>query len=73
MPRKIIGSKKVVIAVRVPPYIKKLICQVARNEDMDVSEWVRNLIRNELNRRGLLHKRLTMPYLKDIFEDSEGV
>ena len=65
MPRKILGSKKVVIAIRVPPHIKKLVCQVARSEDMDVSEWVRNLIRDELDKRGLLHKRLTLPYLNN--------
>jgi len=70
MPRKILGSRKVVIAIRVPPHIKELVCQVAKREDMDVSEWVRNLIRSELDRRGLLHKRLTLPHLEDILEEN---
>ena len=71
MPRKILDSRKVVIAIRVPPHIKKLVCQAARSEDMDVSEWIRNLIRDELERRGLLHKRLALPPLEEILEEDE--
>jgi len=70
MPKKISGSKKVVLAVRVSPHIKNTVVKLASTEDMDVSEWIRNLIRKELDRRGLLHKRLTLPYLEDIGGES---
>ncbi len=71
MPRKTAESKKVILAVRVTLRVKKIVTDVARSEDMDVSEWVRSLIKSELERRGLWNKVLTIPYFEESKEDEK--
>ena len=56
MPRKSAYSpaKRATISVRLAPSIKDALVQVAHSEGLDVSEWLRDLILNELRRREAL-------------------
>ena len=56
MPRKFAYSpvKRATISVRLAPSIKDVLTQVAHTEGLDVSEWLRDLILNELRRREAL-------------------
>jgi hypothetical protein len=53
MPR-VKSSKNASVAFRLNPRIAELVSQVASSEGMNVSEWIRSLIVEELKRRGLL-------------------
>jgi hypothetical protein len=53
MPR-VKSPKSTIIALRLNPRIAELVSQVASNDGMNVSEWIRTLIVEELKRRGLL-------------------
>ena len=46
--------KDVVVSVRFPERIKRMMEQVAYSEGLDLSAWVRNLVIAELKRRGVL-------------------
>jgi len=48
------SSKSTIIALRLNPRIAELVSQVALSEGMNVSEWIRSLIVEELKKRGLL-------------------
>jgi len=53
MPR-VKSPKNTTVAFRLNPRIAELVSQVASSEGMNVSEWIRSLIVEELKRRGLL-------------------
>ena len=55
--------KKDTLTIRISPRIKRLIEQVALNEGLAASEWVRILIINELRRRGALRRIQAPPGL----------
>jgi len=57
--------KKDILNVRISPRIKRLIEQVAFSEGLAASEWVRNLIINELRKRGVMHKILAPPGVEE--------
>ena len=61
MSRKRHILKKDILNIRISPRIKRLIEQVALNEGLSASEWVRILIINELRRRGVLRRILAPP------------
>jgi hypothetical protein len=67
MPKKMkgLGSKNAQLSVRVTPHIKEIIAQAARSEGVDVSEWLRNLIVDDLKRRGALPMVPTAPGLRE--------
>jgi hypothetical protein len=48
------STKSTIIALRLNPRIAELVSQAASNDCMNVSEWIRSLIVEELKRRGLL-------------------
>jgi hypothetical protein len=56
MPKKIRGlnTKGAQLTVRATLRIKELVSQIARREDVDISEWLRNLIICELKRYGAI-------------------
>ena len=56
MPRKGSDLKTELIATRVTPAIKRAISREARRVGLDVSEWLRMLIINELKRSGVIAK-----------------
>ena len=55
------GEKKIrLITTRLAPSIEKIVQGEARREGMDVSEWVRNIIVQELRGRGVLSHKITL-------------
>jgi len=64
LPKKRRNIKTVTLNIRISPHIKRLIDQVAFSEGMATSEWVRNLIVNDLRKRGVLHRILTPPSIE---------
>jgi hypothetical protein len=46
--------KTEVVAVRVVPSFKRMLEQLAANEGLDLSAWMRNLILKELKSRGII-------------------
>jgi hypothetical protein len=48
------SPKVVIVAFRLNPRIAELVSQAASNDCMNVSEWIRSLIVEELKKRGLL-------------------
>jgi len=55
------GEKKTqLITTRLAPSIEKVVQGEARREGMDVSEWVRNIIVQELRERGILFRKITL-------------
>jgi hypothetical protein len=50
MPKKTDDPKKVLLATRVTPDVRQAIEQLAQREDLNISEWLRNLILAELER-----------------------
>ena len=59
------NAKTILLATRVTPKINDLIKQMAYREGLHVSEWMRNIIVNELKKNGLLHTKLREPTLQD--------
>lgn len=53
--------KSALLVTRVTPRVKDVIEHEARAEGLDVSEWMRNLIIEELKRRGVLRAGLMSP------------
>jgi len=49
-------SKTELLTTRVTPHIKSIIIQITQREGLDVSEWLRNLIVNELRKQGEFQK-----------------
>lgn len=46
--------KTEIVAVRLVPGFKRILEQLAQNEGLDVSAWMRNLILKELKARGII-------------------
>lgn len=46
--------KTEVVAVRLAPRFKRILEQLAQNEGLDMSAWMRNLILKELKARGII-------------------
>jgi hypothetical protein len=59
------SSKTILLATRVTPMINELIKQMAYREGLHVSEWIRNVITNELKNNDLLSTGLREPVLKN--------
>ena len=55
------NAKTILLATRVTPRINELIKQMAYREGLHVSEWIRNVIVNELKKNGLIHTKLREP------------
>jgi len=45
----------------VTPRINELIKQMAYREGLHISEWIRNIIVNELKENGLIHTKMEQP------------
>lgn len=54
------------MATRVTPRIKELVEQMAYREGLNVSEWVRNIIINELKRTQMLSNQIREPKILEI-------
>ncbi len=54
MPQKSGTPKNVLLATRVTPRIRDIVVQMAHREGLNTSEWLRNLIINELKRNEAL-------------------
>ena len=61
MPMKNSDLKSELLVTRVTPRVKDIIEHEARAEGMDVSEWTRSIIIEELKRRGALRAGLMSP------------
>jgi len=59
------NRKTTQLSVRVTPRIKEIVVQVANNEGLDVSEWLRSLIVAELRRRNALPAILRIASLEE--------
>ena len=59
-------SKTILVATRVTPRIKELVEQMAYREGLNVSEWVRNIIINELKRTQMLSNQIREPKILEI-------
>ena len=57
-------TKTKLLATRVTPKIQELIKQMAYREGLYVSEWIRNVILNELKKNGMLTTTLMEPIHK---------
>jgi hypothetical protein len=53
--------KSALLVTRVTPRVRDIIEREARAEGLDVSEWIRNLIIQELKRREVLRAGLMSP------------
>ena len=60
MPRKGGDKKSDIAATRLTPSLKRIVEREAHSEGVDTSEWIRNLIIQELNRREVLSKKFSM-------------
>ena len=58
--------KSILVATRLTPRIKELVEQMAYREGLNVSEWVRNIIINELKRNQILSNQIREPKIIDI-------
>jgi len=59
--RKRTRFKTETIAVRVVPRFKRILEQLAMNEGLDLSAWMRNLILKELKSRGIIKETAPLP------------
>ena len=55
------NAKTILLATRVTPRINECIRQMAYREGLHVSEWIRNIIVNELKKNGVIHTKLREP------------
>jgi len=60
MPRKSGDKKSDIVATRLTPSVKRIVEHEAHSEGVDTSEWIRNLIIQELNRRGVLSRKFSL-------------
>jgi hypothetical protein len=64
--------KTEIVAVRLPPRFKRILEQLAYNEGLDLSAWMRNLIIKELKSRGIIKDTtITAPALEGFLETGE--
>jgi len=64
MPQKSGTPKNVLLATRVTPRIRDIVVQMAHREGLNTSEWLRNLIINELKRNEALPNVIKAPNFK---------
>ena len=64
MPQKSGTPKNVLLATRVTPRIRDIVVQMAHREGLNTSEWLRNLIINELKRNESLPNVIKTPNFK---------
>jgi len=70
MPQKSGNRKSVMLATRVMPRIRDIVVQMAYREGLNTSEWLRNLVIDELTRKDALPTVLREPNFKlEINED----
>ena len=69
MPQKSGTPKNVLLATRVTPRIRDIVVQMAHREGLNTSEWLRNLIINELKRNEALPNVIKAPNFKLEFEE----
>jgi hypothetical protein len=50
--------KNAIVCVRFPVQFKRIMEQLAYNEGMDISTWLRNLVVAELKRRGIISETM---------------
>jgi len=60
MPKKSGDKKSELVATRLTPPLKNAVKKEARREGRDVSEWLRNLLIEELRERNSLPDRLSL-------------
>lgn len=60
MPRKRGDKKSELVATRLTPSVKRIVEREAHGEGLDTSEWIRDLIIQELNRREVLSKKFSL-------------
>lgn len=65
MPKKTGDKKSELVATRLTPPLKQAVEKEARREGRDVSEWLRNLLIEELRERNSLPDRLSIGDLED--------
>ena len=71
MPQKTGTPKNVLLATRVTPRIRDIVVQMAQREGLNVSEWMRTLIVNELKRNEALPSVIRAPNLRMELDDDE--
>jgi len=71
MPQKSGTPKNVLLATRVTPRIRDIVVQMSQREGLNVSEWLRNLIINELKRNEALPNVIRAPNLKLELDEDE--
>lgn len=59
MPRKSGDKKSGIVATRFTPSLKRIVEREAHSEGVDMSEWIRNLTIQELNRREVLSRKFS--------------
>lgn len=72
MPKKSVGYKDVVVGFRVTRSIRDLAVQVARGEGLGLSEWLGQLVINELKECGALPKILDFALAEAEENEREG-
>ncbi len=65
MPKTTGERKTELVATRLTPPLKQAVEKEAHREGRDVSEWLRNLLIEELRERGSLPDRLSIGNLED--------
>ncbi len=65
MPETTGEQKTELVATRLTPPLKQAVKKEARREGRDVSEWIRNLLIEELRERGSLPDRLSISNLEE--------
>jgi hypothetical protein len=71
MPQKSGTPKNVLLATRVTPRIRDIVVQMSHREGLNVSEWLRNLIINELKRNEALPNVIRASNLKLELDENE--
>ena len=71
MPRKTGTPKNVLLATRVTPRIRDIVVQMAQREGLNVSEWLRVLIINELKRNAALPNVIRAPNVRLELEEED--
>jgi len=65
-PRRV-RRKTEIVAFRLVPRFKRMLEQLALNEGLDLSAWMRNLVLKELKRRGMIRE---LPAVGPAFEEA---
>ena len=65
MARKKNPHKNAIVSVRFPERFKRLMEQIAYNDGLDLSAWIRNLVISELKRRGALPEAFSVHGLEE--------